>query len=209
MIFGEKNMFIGKWNKSVILTYIGVIFSISGMYLVIKGHTQFAMGFLILSGICDLFDGHIARIMTRTEEEKLFGIELDSMADVTNFIAFPVVILYMTTSFSFITVCFAGIFAICGIARLSFFNVGAKELEGRVNFFRGLPVTYTALILPFVYLLSHILDKYIFQWIFIVVYLGIAIFEIIDIQIPKPRGAAYPFFSILAIVMLWVYWRIL
>ncbi|MGI6348291.1 MAG: CDP-alcohol phosphatidyltransferase family protein [Eubacteriales bacterium] len=203
-------MIIGKWNKSVILTYIGVVFSITGIYLVVKRYTQYAMGCLILAGICDLFDGQIARRISRTDEEKLFGIELDSMADVINFIAFPCVILYMEMSFSFISIFLSSFFAICGIARLSFFNMKAKEdYEGGTSFFRGLPVTYTALILPFAYLLRYVLQDYIFQLIFAAVYSGIALFEIIDVQIPKPKGAAYPFFALLAISILWVYWGIL
>ncbi len=202
-------MIIGKWNKSVILTYIGVIFSIMGIYLAIKQNMNYAMGFLILAGICDLFDGQIARRMSRTEEEKLFGIELDSMADVMNFIAFPIVILCAGFPASFISVLIAGFFAICGIARLSFFNMGAKEAEGGVAFFRGLPVTYTALILPFAYLSSYIFAENIFGWFFSAVYVVIGIFEILDIHIPKPRGLAYPFFVILAIAMLGLYWGIL
>ena len=45
---------------------------------------------LVLSGICDAFDGIVARSKKdRTEEEKAFGIQLDSLCDVIAFGFFP------------------------------------------------------------------------------------------------------------------------
>ena len=40
-----------------------------------------------------MFDGKVARMCKRTEEEKQFGIQIDSLADTINFIALPVVIM--------------------------------------------------------------------------------------------------------------------
>lgn len=77
-------MIIGKWNKSVILTYIGLIFSVLGIFICStkENSINIAMCCLIISGICDLFDGFIARKCKRTEEEKKFGVQLDSLVDV-------------------------------------------------------------------------------------------------------------------------------
>ena len=198
-------MMIGKWNRTVILTYVGIFFSIIGMGFVIHADAESAMSCLILAGICDLFDGQIARRIKRTEEEKLFGIELDSVADVVNFIAFPVVLLYVTVS-SWLLVSLAGtFFAICGTARLAFFNMGAKESMGEISFYRALPVTYTALILPLVYLLKYAISLNVFDIIFMVCYLSIGVFQITDIRVSKPKRWAYPFFVVLAVGMLYVY----
>lgn len=198
-------MMIGKWNRTVILTYVGIFFSIIGMGFVIHADAESAMSCLILAGICDLFDGQIARRIKRTEEEKLFGIELDSVADVVNFIVFPVVLLYVTVS-SWLLVSLAGtFFAICGTARLAFFNMGAKESMGEISFYRGLPVTYTALILPLVYLLKYAISLNVFDIIFMVCYLSIGVFQITDIRVSKPKRWAYPFFVVLAVGMLYVY----
>lgn len=198
-------MMIGKWNRTVILTYVGIFFSIIGMGFVIHADAESAMSCLILAGICDLFDGQIARRIKRIEEEKLFGIELDSVADVVNFIAFPVVLLYVTVS-SWLLVSLAGtFFAICGTARLAFFNMGAKESMGEISFYRGLPVTYTALILPLVYLLKYAISLNVFDIIFMVCYLSIGVFQITDIRVSKPKRWAYPFFVVLAVGMLYVY----
>lgn len=196
-------MFIGRWNKSVLLTYLGIIFAISGINFAFKDNISYSMACLILSGICDLFDGKVARSIKRTKEEELFGIELDSMADVINFIALPISIFISYNSDNYIYFAIYIFFAICGVARLSHFNSSAKK--ERQDYFQGLPVTYTALIVPIIYLLKGFLDKGVFNTIFVITPFIIAIFNIINIKIPKPKGKAYIFFSLLAIVVLCLY----
>jgi CDP-diacylglycerol---serine O-phosphatidyltransferase len=70
------NMFFGYWS---------IIMSIHGDYLT-------ACYFVILGGICDAFDGKVARLVKSTSD---FGIEFDSLADVITFGAAPSVMLYM------------------------------------------------------------------------------------------------------------------
>ena len=196
-------MFIGRWNKSVILTYIGIIFAILGMKFAFEKNISYSIACLIVSGICDLFDGKIARAIKRTKEEELFGIELDSMADVVNFIALPISIFisYNSNDYIYFSICI--FFAICGVARLSHFNSSAKKQ--RQDYFQGIPVTYTALIIPIVYLLKVFLDTDIFNIIFAITPIIIGILNILNIKIPKPKGKDYIFFSILAIVVLFLY----
>ena len=70
---------IGFYNYSVIVTYIGVALSVSGMALASTGQFKFAILCLALSGACDTFDGKIARAMkNRTKEMEIFGIQIDS-----------------------------------------------------------------------------------------------------------------------------------
>ena len=83
-------MIVGKWNKSVILTYAGLILAVLGMFLALtQEKINYAFCCLMVAGICDLFDGMVARRCKRTEEEKKFGIELDSIVDTMSFIALP------------------------------------------------------------------------------------------------------------------------
>ena len=83
---------VGFWNPSVILTYVGMSIAILGMFLAVSGRINYSFICLVLCGICDLFDGVVARRFKRTDEEKAFGIELDSLVDVVSFIALPVTI---------------------------------------------------------------------------------------------------------------------
>ena len=83
---------IGKYNKSVMLTYIGGIFALFGMIFAIIDNLQYSLICLMLAGICDLFDGKIARMCKRTDIEKEFGKQIDSLVDVFSFVALPCVI---------------------------------------------------------------------------------------------------------------------
>ena len=50
---------------------------------------------LALSGLCDMFDGKIARRkIDRTDDEKCFGIQIDSLCDMVCFGAFPILLAY-------------------------------------------------------------------------------------------------------------------
>jgi CDP-diacylglycerol---serine O-phosphatidyltransferase len=70
------NMFFGFWS---------VISSIHGDYL-------WACYFVLFGGICDAFDGKVARLVKSTSD---FGVEFDSLADVITFGMAPSVMMYM------------------------------------------------------------------------------------------------------------------
>ena len=55
-------MFIGKYNKSLIITYLGVAFAIIGMFFALSNNLQYAMVCMVIAGVCDMFDGKVARL---------------------------------------------------------------------------------------------------------------------------------------------------
>ena len=98
-ILKEKNkdrekMIIGYYSKSVFITYLGVISGTIGMYFAFNHKITYALICLIVSGVCDAFDGKVARKCKRTSNEKYFGIQIDSLADMVSFIFLPIVIFY-------------------------------------------------------------------------------------------------------------------
>lgn len=197
-------MILGKWNKSVIITYLGVVFSIMGMFFALTQKLNYSICCLIITGICDLFDGVVARKCKRTEEEKEFGVQLDSLADVFNFIAFPIVIFVGKGYTNLAFVILYSFFAVCGIARLGYFNIKAIS-NVKTDYYDGLPVTYTALILPLIYLLNFIVSDFIFMVVFSVSLGVIAVLNILNIKIKKPRGIAYIIFSAMAVFLFVIY----
>lgn len=193
-------MFIGKWNKSVILTYIGVLIACFGIYLALAGAPNCACICLIFAGVCDMFDGAIARSIKRNEEEKKFGIELDSLADMVNFVALPIVIILINNQNS-VALLASFALAICGIARLAHFNSIAKQKTTKVSHYQGLPVTFSALVFPTVFILTEIFFADQLGLILSIVAFIVALLNILDIKIPKPRGLAYGVFSGIAIAL--------
>ena len=79
---------IGYYNYTVWLTYLSLISAALGIGASLHGigHPYIGIFFLMLSGLCDAFDGRVARRKKdRTEEEKKFGIQIDSLADLVAF----------------------------------------------------------------------------------------------------------------------------
>ena len=196
-------MFIAKWNKSVILSYVGLVFAIVGMYIcVTTGNILHALSCLIVSGVCDLFDGKIARMCKRTKDEIKFGIQLDSLVDTAAFVVFPIIILLTMGLTDWYQLPVLALFAICGIARLGHFNCLVEDSDKPVAFYTGLPVTAIAMILPLLYLFSYIIPSNIYP-IVLTILIGVnALLNILTIKVKKPKGIAYPIFAIAAIVML-------
>ena len=200
-------MFIINLKKSVLLTFLGVIFAVISMYFAfIKmafcevSYIRYSLIFLMLSGICDMFDGKVASMCKRTDEEKEFGIQIDSLADTVNFVALPVVIMLSLGMTSLIDVIIYALFIICGISRLGYFNVNAK-LDSPVKFYNGLPVTSTAIIYPVLGLFHGHIPEDIFSLIYLIATLLTAVLFVTRIKIPKFKGIAYIIIPILALVL--------
>lgn len=199
-------MIVGKWNKSVILTYAGLILAVLGMFLAFtQEKINYAFCCLMVAGICDLFDGMVARRCKRTEEEKKFGIELDSIVDTMSFIALPVCIFISMGLVQVWDVLIFMLFAIAGVARLAYFNIDTADSEKAIKFYTGLPVTYTALIFPLLYLLKLPLEENIFLWIVRCAIVIVSVLQVLKIKVVKPKGVWYAIFGIMAIALLVVY----
>lgn len=195
---------IGCFNKSVILTYLGILLSLFGMYNLLitadyesVSRVDIAVICLILAGICDLFDGVVARKCKRNEIQKQFGIQIDSLADIVSFLIFPSVLLFFIwqqrNELFFLIIAF---YILCGVNRLAWFNIQTEKFE---KAYQGLPVTYAALIIPCLYVfLSGTLLKMLLP----AVYCILGLLFILNIKIPKPRGIFYPFFGALAVLLI-------
>ena len=197
---------LGKWNKSVILSYVGLSLAIIGIYLAIKGYDmKYTQICFMYVGICDLFDGTVARMCKRTKEEKQFGIELDSLIDVIDFLALPIVILICLGITKWYALPVYIIYTIFGIARLAHFNITTEDSKTPRKFYEGLPVTYAAFFFTTVYLLSYVLKTSIFNIIYLIMTLVIALLYILKIKIHKPNLIASVIFLILAIILTVLY----
>ena len=190
-------MFIIKIKKHVLITYLGVIFGVISMLFAFTKiafqeteYMSYSLIFLILAGICDMFDGKIARMCDRTEEEKQFGIQIDSLADTVNFVVLPVVIMLALGMTSVIDAMVYVLFIICGISRLAVFNcnINADEV---ITTYTGLPVTSVAMIYPLLGLLHRIVSQKIFENLSIAITLVVAILFVSNIKVPKFRKWAY------------------
>lgn len=206
---------IGFYNYTVILTYMSAICAVFGMTQAAQGKIKIALYCLMACGMFDLFDGKVARTKKdRTDHEKVFGIQIDSLCDVLCFGMFPAMINYhICDSYSstrFLGLISSSMLVVGAVIRLGYFNVMEQERqqqtdENRVSY-QGLPVTSDAAIIPFAYLMKQIacrkMDTPIFNIAFCIIIIIIAILFVMDIDIKKPNGKGIVALGIMAVTII-------
>ena len=197
-----QKIFIGYYNKANFITILGLLCALTSCFFALNNNLRLSVIAFICAGICDLFDGAIARKIKRNNNEKAFGIQLDTVVDVVSFCITPPVIVYSQASQAetmWYALLIYAFYIVCGVIRLAYFNTFA-DTDAPVKYYQGLPVTYISLILPIVLLFSSSVAA--------ITALGIAaVLFIINIKIPKPRGIWYILFPLIAVglVVLWCF----
>lgn len=144
---------LGFWDYTVILTYISFLSSCAGIFCAISMHLRWAVVCLAFSGLCDMFDGKIARTKkNRTEDEKSFGIQIDSLCDIVCFGVLPIVICHKMGMNRIYGEIILALYGLAGVVRLGFFNVMEAKRQARCDedkkYYQGLPITSMAIALP-------------------------------------------------------------
>ena len=172
---------IGYYDYTVWLTYFSLISAGIGIFSCLNGggHPFIGMFFLLFSGLCDAFDGKVARTKKdRTPMQIDYGIQIDSLADLVAFGVLPASIgvsmmrlsdmiqgvdpMRLSTRCIHIALYAVLVFyVLAALIRLAYFNCLEAERRrgggtGANKEYRGLPVTSAALIFPTVLLLQYI-----------------------------------------------------
>ena len=144
---------------AVIATYLSLLLGLAGLYSAAQSEPLDAMLCLMLAGLLDAFDGRIARTKKgRTDAEKRFGIQIDSLNDLVCFGVLPAAIGWSTGCQRLWFLATMSFFTLCALIRLAYFNVTEEERQDKTNenrrYYLGLPVTSSAFVMPFFYLLA-------------------------------------------------------
>ena len=205
---------IGFYDYTVFLTYLSMLSATCGIILCLNdiGHPFVGMLFLMFCGLCDAFDGKVARTKkNRTEQMKKFGIQIDSLSDLVAFGVLPacIGIAMLRSSIEFLNfpdfklfqiaeksavikvvlTVIAVFYALSAMIRLAFFNVledERQQKEGGCNkTYLGLPVTTSALIFPTI-LLIHIFCNANLTLLYFLFLIIVGVLFISDVQFKKP-----------------------
>lgn len=209
---------IGYYNYTVILTYMSLVSSVVGMFFALgincgAPHPEYAIICLMLSGLCDMFDGKIARTKkNRTENEKQFGIQIDSLCDVICFGVLPSIIGYSVGMSSWLDIPILVMFPLCAVIRLAYFNVAEeirqKKTEDVRKVYEGLPVTSVALIIPLLYSFSEDIGSKLFPAVYGLAMFLIAIAFITRFKVKKPSMKTMLCFIGLGVVeLVWMLYK--
>lgn len=185
---------IGFYDYTVVLTYISFTSSIIGIFCAVTGHPKWAVFCLALSGLCDMFDGKIARTKkNRTEDEKQFGIQIDSLCDVVCFGVFPIVLCYELGMRRIYSMAILVLYGLAGVIRLGYFNVmetkRQQETSENRKYYQGLPITSMSVVLPLLFVVSLILPGY--HWFLYALHITVAVVGILcvaDFKFRKPTN---------------------
>lgn len=209
---------IGFYDYTVILTYLSILSGTAGIILCLNGigHPYLGMFFLLFSGLCDTFDGKVARMKKdRTAEMKRFGIQIDSLADLIAFGVLPACIgMAMFRSrmqlqvfsgpkiallqnypiiYQSVLTTIAILYVLAAMIRLAYFNVMEESDQNRdkngEKAYTGLPVTSAALIFPAVMIL-HILIKADLTLMYFGVMIVVGVLFLSKFKLKKPKNAA-------------------
>ncbi len=199
-------MFIWPVNFPTIISLLGLVCAVSGSLLSLDHRIAASASMLILAGICDLFDGVIARRRNLSEDEKEFGLHIDSIVDMASFGICPIIIcIGIIGEVLWYDFVIASFYAICAALRLAWFNVNGLSYNDTRSYFTGLPVTYSALIIPVGLLFSKVLQAPEFNWFIRSILLISAFLFIAKLKIPKPKGIALVIFPIAALLMIGIF----
>lgn len=195
---------IGFYNYTVILTYLSLISGTVGVMISLsdKGHPFIGAFFLLFSGLCDAFDGKVARTKPdRSNTEKNFGIQIDSLSDLVAFGVLPASIgaamfrrlslenEHMPRSYTVLIFAVVAFYVLTAMIRLAYFNVLEEERQKQssegLKTYMGLPVTSAALIFPSVLLIHYIVPADITP-IYFAVMLFVGALFVSKIRVTKP-----------------------
>ena len=204
---------IGVYDYTVILTYLSLLSACAGMIVSMSGmgHPYYGMFFMLFSGLCDAFDGRVARTKkNRSRMEQDFGVQIDSFSDLIAFGILPasigVSLLRVSEKYSdvprrlaesgkvlwypAVLVGIAMFYVLAAMIRLAYFNVTVEDRKRELaetgrEYFTGLPVTTAALVFPLVLLLHYFL-RFDLSIIYFVVMLCMAALFLGTFKIRKP-----------------------
>lgn len=150
---------IGFYDYTVVVTYISLISSIMGMFFAIDGKLPLAVFCLAFSGLCDMFDSKIARTKkNRTDDEKAFGIQIDSLCDIVCFGIFPIILGYQLGMCKIYSLMILAFYGVAGVIRLAYFNVMEEKRQSETSenrkYYQGLPITSMSVIMPLLFMVS-------------------------------------------------------
>ena len=181
-------MFIGFYSLANGVTLFGLISAVMACFLAAHGEPKLAVVMLFLACVCDLFDGRIARSKAdRSEREKFFGIQLDSLCDLVSFGIAPCFIAFSLGYDGILDIIIYLVFIICGAIRLAYFNTLANENPGKVmKYYRGVPIPVSCFFTTFLVTLTTFIPANVTVWIFRLILLTLAVLFVLNIRIKKP-----------------------
>ena len=182
----EPSMFYFFKDLPNICSLIGLICALLGIYFAILGNFYFALIGVLWAIIFDWADGIIARkIGGRTDNQRDFGAQLDSLIDIVSFGVFPAIFLLSYVQFSPWFLPGAFLIIAANAIRLSYFNIFGMIDK---NTYKGLALDNNVIILTLLFLFERFFTHTLFSFILYVALMIMLIFNLASIRTYKFAG---------------------
>jgi len=192
-----------------VCSLVGLLCAVLSMYFSILENFPAAIISMLWAVFFDWGDGIIARKMkNRTEEQRAFGGQLDSLIDIVSFGICPAVLLLSYGAFGWLFLPGAFIIVATSAIRLSYFNVfGLVDNSTYV----GLALDNNVLILALVFLLDGLMPQFAFSIVLYATLMILAGFNLSSIRTPKFAGRWFyiliAYVLLLTIIYGWIMWH--
>ena len=181
----------------------GLLCALAAIYFAIQHVYPAAMIGLLWAVLFDWWDGLIARRMkNRSQEQRAYGAQLDSLIDVVSFSVGPAVLLLSYGQFSPWFLPGAFIVLSTGVIRLAYFNVFGLADEST---YIGLALDNNILILAAIFLLNGLLSPFVFGVILYTAIILLSVFNVAPVRTPKFGGRWVYALALYVVVLTAVY----
>lgn len=180
-----KKSIIGIYRNCDFVTMLSSVFGIIGIICAFNAHINLAIFSLVMSGICDSFDGVLARKRNNTKKEMIYGCEMDSLSDIVCFGVLPIVISINDGINGWWANVVYIIYVLTGIIRLAYYNTLYHIDENSKGYFIGLPITSVAILYPVFWLIFRMNELANSSVVIILMFLSLAISYITRVKIKK------------------------
>lgn len=184
--FLEPSMFYFLKDLPNICSLTGLVCALLGICFTISGNFHFALIGVLWAILFDWADGIIARkIKNRTDNQRIFGAQLDSLIDIVSFGVFPAIFLLSYSNFNVWFLPGAFLIVAAGAIRLSYFNI-----FGMINkkTYKGLALDNNVIILTFLFLFEGLFTRTTFSIILYVAMMIMLILNLASIRTYKFTG---------------------
>ncbi|MDH5613139.1 MAG: CDP-alcohol phosphatidyltransferase family protein [Gammaproteobacteria bacterium] len=186
----------------------GLLSAVLAIYFAILGNFPAAMIGLVWAVFFDWSDGNIARRMKgRTDKQRLFGGQMDSLIDIVSFGVCPAVVLLSYGDFSPWFLPGAFMIVAAGVLRLSYFNV--YGLVDKTTF-NGLAIDNNGIFLVLFFAFSSLISDSAFSVLLYILVVTLAALNVAPIKTPKLSGGIwyYVIVSYTLIATLFYAWQL-
>ena len=169
-----------------ICSLAGLVCAVLGIWQAILGNFPVAIIGILWAVLFDWADGLVARRMAgRTDHQRAFGGQLDSLIDIVSFGVFPAIFLLSYGGYSPWFLPGALLIVVASAIRLSYFNVFGMNDD---KTYTGLALDMNAIILSFVFLFEGPIGHAAFSVLLYTLLVGLLAFNLASLRTPKLAG---------------------